>query len=57
MWAYLSAQVERIAEPRLLPLFCCQSFDWLQNEVVVQVQIVKISAVDDQVEHIEALPT
>ncbi len=52
----LTAQVEGIAEARLLPLLCRQRLDGLQVEVVVQMQVVQVLAVDQQVEHVVPLP-
>lgn len=51
----LAAEMEGIAEPRLLSLFGGQGLDRLQVEVEVQVQIVEVLAVDEQVEHVVAL--
>ena len=53
----LTAQVEGIAEARLLPLLGRQRLDRLQVEIVVQMQVVEVLAVDQQVEHIVPLPT
>ncbi len=52
----LSAQMERIAKPRLLPLLGGQGLDWLQVEVVVQMQVVEVLAMNQQIEHVVALP-
>ena len=52
----LSAQMESIAKPRLLPLLGGQGLDWLQVEVVVQMQVVEILAMNQQIEHVVALP-
>lgn len=52
---HLTAQVEGIAEPRLLALLGGERLDGLQVEVVVQVQVVEVLAVDEQVEHVVAL--
>ena len=52
----LSAQMECIAKPRLLPLLGGQGLDWLQVEVVVQMQVVEVLAMDQQIEHVVALP-
>jgi hypothetical protein len=47
--------VEGVAEPGLLALLGGQRLDWLEVEVVVQVQVVEVLAVDQQVEHVVAL--
>lgn len=52
-----SAEMESIPKPRLFALFGCQSFDRLQVEVVVQVQIVQVLPVDQKIEHVVALAT
>lgn len=52
----LSAQMECIAEPGLLPLLGGQGLDWLQVEVVVQMQVVEVLAMNQQIEHVVALP-
>mmetsp|Transcript_39887 Transcript_39887/g.113149 ORF Transcript_39887/g.113149 Transcript_39887/m.113149 type:complete len:527 (-) Transcript_39887:833-2413(-) len=51
----LAAQVEGVSEAALLSLLGRQGFDWLQVEVVVKVEVVKILAVDEQVQHVVAL--
>ena len=51
----LSAQMERVSEPRLLSLFGRQRFDRLQVEVVVQMQVIQILPVDQQVQHVVSL--
>ena len=50
-------QVERVPEPRLLALLGRQGLDGLQVEVVVEVQVVEVLAVDKQVQHVVALLT
>mmetsp|Transcript_3880 Transcript_3880/g.8478 ORF Transcript_3880/g.8478 Transcript_3880/m.8478 type:complete len:333 (+) Transcript_3880:5507-6505(+) len=52
----LAAEVEGIAEARLLALLGRERLDGLQVEVVVEVEVVDILAVDEQVEHVVALP-
>jgi len=49
-------QVERIAEARLLALLGGQCLDGLEIEVVVEVQVVEILAVNQQIQHVVALP-
>ena len=49
--------MEGITEPRFFPFFGSQSFDWLEIEIEVQVEIVQILTVDQQVQHIVALST
>mmetsp|Transcript_139393 Transcript_139393/g.242388 ORF Transcript_139393/g.242388 Transcript_139393/m.242388 type:complete len:464 (+) Transcript_139393:5762-7153(+) len=51
----LAAQVEGVAEARLLALLRGQGLDGLQVEVVVQVQVVQVLAVDQEVQHVVAL--
>lgn len=51
----LATQMERIAETRLLSLLGSQCLDWLQIEVVIQMEVVQILAVDQQIQHIVAL--
>ena len=51
----LSAEVKSVTEPRLLSFFCGESLDRLEHEVVVEMQVVEVSPVDDQVQHVEAL--
>ena len=50
-----SHQMERISKTRLLSLFGGQGLDRFQVEVVVQVQVSQVLAVDQQVEHVETL--
>ena len=50
-------QVEGVPEPRLLALLGRQGLDGLQVEVVVEVQVVEVLAVDQQVQHVVALFT
>ena len=52
----LPAEMEGVAESGLLSLFRRQRFHRLQVEVVVQMQVVEILSVNQQVEHIVALP-
>eukprot|EP00951_Prasinocladus_malaysianus_P049174 scaffold666802_cov55-Prasinocladus_malaysianus.AAC.1 len=47
--------VECIAKAALLALLGGQRLDGLEVEVVVQVQVVEVLAVDEQVEHVVAL--
>eukprot|EP00123_Amoebidium_parasiticum_P018100 comp24100_c1_seq1/m.43517 comp24100_c1_seq1/g.43517 ORF comp24100_c1_seq1/g.43517 comp24100_c1_seq1/m.43517 type:complete len:308 (+) comp24100_c1_seq1:5498-6421(+) len=51
----LTAQMEGIAEATLLTLLGGECLDGLEVEVVVQVQVVEVLAVDQQVEHVVAL--
>mmetsp|Transcript_61033 Transcript_61033/g.143984 ORF Transcript_61033/g.143984 Transcript_61033/m.143984 type:complete len:850 (-) Transcript_61033:159-2708(-) len=51
----LAAQMERVAEARLLALLGRQRLDRLQVEVVVQMQVVEVLAMDEEVEHVVAL--
>ena len=51
----LSAEVERVAEPRLLSLLGRQRLHRLQVEVVVQVEVVQVLAMDQKIQHVVAL--
>ena len=51
----LSAQMEGIAKAGLLALLGGQRLDRLQVEVVVQMQVVEVLAVDEQIQHVVAL--
>mmetsp|Transcript_736 Transcript_736/g.1704 ORF Transcript_736/g.1704 Transcript_736/m.1704 type:complete len:700 (-) Transcript_736:62-2161(-) len=51
----LAAQVEGVAEAGLLALLGGQGLHGLEVEVVVQVQVVEVLAVDQQVQHVVAL--
>lgn len=50
-----SAQMESIAKAGLLALLGGQRLDGLQVEVVVQMQVVEVLAMDEQVQHVVAL--
>jgi hypothetical protein len=41
-----SAQMERVTESTLLAFLCRQGLNWLQIEVVIQVQVVQVFAVN-----------
>lgn len=45
-----------ISKSRLLPLLSGQGFHRLQLEVIVQMEIVEILPVDQQIQHVVALP-
>jgi len=51
-----SAKMEGISEARLLSFFGCQSFDWLEIEVVVEMEIVQVFSMNQQVQHVVTLP-
>ena len=51
----LAAQVEGVAEPRLLALLGRERLDRLEVEVEVEVEVVEVLAVDEEVEHVVAL--
>ena len=51
----LSAQVEGVAESRLLSLLRRQRLHWLQVEVVVQMQEVQVLSSDQEVQHVVTL--
>mmetsp|Transcript_21407 Transcript_21407/g.67173 ORF Transcript_21407/g.67173 Transcript_21407/m.67173 type:complete len:241 (+) Transcript_21407:4296-5018(+) len=51
----LSNKVEGVAEARLLALLGGEGLDGLEVEVVVEVEVVEIFAVDEEVEHVVAL--
>lgn len=40
--------MEGVTESRFLTLFCCQGFDWLEVEVVVQMQEIQIFTMDEK---------
>ena len=48
--------MECVAKATLFALLCRESLHWLQIEVVVQMQKVQIFAMDEQIEHVVALP-
>jgi hypothetical protein len=52
----LTAQVESIPKARLLTLLGGQRLDGLEVEVVVQMQVIQILSVNQQVQHVVALP-
>ncbi len=45
----LPAEMEGVSESALLSLFGCERLDGLQVEVVVQVEIIEVLAMDEQV--------
>jgi hypothetical protein len=49
--------MERVSEPTLFSFFSGQCLNWLQIEVVIQMQIVEILSVNQQVQHVVALTT
>ena len=51
----LPAEMEGVAESRLLSLFRRQRLHRLQIEVVVQMQVVQILSVNQQIQHVVAL--
>ena len=53
----LSDQVEGISKSRFFPFLGCERFDRFKDEVVVKVEIIQISPVNDQIQHVEALST
>mmetsp|Transcript_19442 Transcript_19442/g.63358 ORF Transcript_19442/g.63358 Transcript_19442/m.63358 type:complete len:470 (-) Transcript_19442:1597-3006(-) len=52
----LAAEVEGVAEARLFALLGGERLDRLQVEVVVEMQVVDVLPMDEQVEHVVALP-
>jgi hypothetical protein len=44
----LSAEVKGVTETRFLALFGCESLDWLEVEIVVEMQVVEVLAVNQQ---------
>jgi hypothetical protein len=52
----LAAQMESVSEPRLFALLGGERLDGLQVEVVVQVKVVQVLAVNEEVEHVVPLP-
>jgi hypothetical protein len=51
----LATQMEGVTETRLLALLGGESLDGFEVEVVIEVQIVEILAVDEKIEHVVAL--
>ena len=51
----LATQVEGVAEAGLLALLGGERLDGLEVEVVVEVEVVEVLAVDEEVEHVVAL--
>ena len=49
--------MEGVAKPRLLPLLGGEGLHWFEVEVVVQVEVVQVLAVDQQVQHVVTLTT
>ncbi len=49
--------MESVSKTTLFSLFCGESFDRLEVEVVIKMKIVEVLAVDEQVEHVIALTT
>ncbi len=54
---YLATEVKGVAEAGLLTLFGGECLDGLEVEVVVEMEVVEVLAVDEQVEHVVALAT
>ena len=52
----LASEMERVTEARLLTLLRGESLDRLEVKVIVEVKVVEVLAVDEQVEHVVALP-
>lgn len=52
----LTAEVEGVSKARLLALLSGERLDGLQVEVVVEVEVIQVLAVDQQVQHVVALP-
>jgi hypothetical protein len=52
-----AAEVKGVSESRFLSLFSGQSLDGFQIHIVIQVQVVKILAVNQKIQHVVALPT
>ena len=49
--------MERITKSTLLSLLRRQCLDWLQVEIVVQMEEVKVLAMDEEIQHIVSLST
>ncbi len=47
--------MESVTETRFLALFGCEGLDWFEVEVVVEMQVVKVLAVNQQHQHVETL--
>jgi hypothetical protein len=52
----LSTQMERVSEAGLLALLGRKGLDRLQVEIVIQMKVVEILAVNQEVEHVVTLP-
>lgn len=50
------AQMESVSEPRLFSLLCGQCLNRFQIEIVVQVQVIQVLAMDQQIQHVVSLP-
>lgn len=50
-------EMESISKSTLLAFLGCEGLDWLQVEVVVQMEVVQVLPMDKQVEHVVTLPT
>ena len=48
--------MESVAESTLFALLRRQCLHWLQIEIVVQMKEVQVLSVDEQIEHVVALP-
>jgi hypothetical protein len=47
--------MESTPKPRLLSLYGCESFDRFKIEVVVEMEIVEVLAMDQQIKHVKSL--
>ena len=52
----LMSQMEGITKPRLLPLLRSKCLGRLQIEVIIQILIIQLLAIDQQIQHIVPLP-
>ena len=53
----LSTKMKGVSKSRLLSLLCRERLDWLEVEVVVEMEVVEVLAMDEQIEHVVALTT
>mmetsp|Transcript_24864 Transcript_24864/g.68548 ORF Transcript_24864/g.68548 Transcript_24864/m.68548 type:complete len:225 (+) Transcript_24864:1077-1751(+) len=51
----LSHEMKGVSKPGFLSFLGCQSLGWLQIEVVVQVKVLELLAVDEQIEYVVTL--
>ena len=52
-----TTEMESIAKSAFLAFLGCEGLNWLQVEVVIQMEVVQVFPMDKQVEHVVTLPT